>query len=371
MDPRFEKLADGLVNFSMDVQPDERVLIDAGAVPEEMVVALIRAVRRRNGRPFIQWQHARSEREWLLHGTAEDFEIRAALDLDRMEKMQCYVALRGSDNSFEMGDVAGDRQKTYYQRMQPVSDRRINHTRWVVLRWPNPAMAQSARMSTEGFENFFFQVCTLDYASLIPGMAAMKERMERTDRVRIVSPGTDLQFSIKGMGAIPCGGKHNIPDGEVFTAPIRDSVEGTIAYNTPSIYQGKCFENVKFRFHKGCIVEASANHCADLHSILNSDPGARYIGEFSLGFNPHILQPIGDTLFDEKIAGSLHFTPGRAYENEADNGNRSQIHWDLVLIQRPEWGGGEIYFDGEPVRRDGIFVVPELDRLNPQNLLPR
>jgi aminopeptidase len=254
--------------------------------------------------------------------------------------------------------------------MQPVQDQRVNHTRWVVLRWPNPSMAQMAHLSTESFEDFFFRVCTLDYASLVPGMAALKGHMERTDRVHILSPGTDLQFSIQNMGAVPCGGKHNIPDGEVFTAPILDSVEGVIRYNTPSIYQGKCFENVEFRFHKGRIVEASANHNEALQNILNADPGARYIGEFSLGFNPHILQSMGDILFDEKIAGSLHFTPGRAYENEADNGNRSQIHWDLVLIQQPEFGGGEIYFDGELVRKDGIFVVPGLDLLNPSHLIP-
>jgi aminopeptidase len=283
--------------------------------------------------------------------------------------MQCYVALRGSENSFELEDVSAERQNLYYKAMLPVQDWRINHTKWVVLRWPHPSMAQLARMSTERFEDFFFRVCTLDYASLIPGMAALKERMEQTDRVRILSPGTDLQFSIKNMGAVPCGGKHNIPDGEVFTAPVLNSVEGTITYNTPSIYHGKCFENVQFHFREGRIVEASSNHGEDLQRILNADPGARRIGEFSLGFNPNILQSIGDTLFDEKIAGSLHLTPGRAYENEADNGNRSQIHWDLVLIQRPEFGGGEIYFDGELVRKDGIFVVPGLNLLNPDHLV--
>jgi aminopeptidase len=195
----------------------------------------------------------------------------------------------------------------------------------------------------------------------------LAERMRNTDRVRLVGPGTDLAFSIKGIGAVPCEGRHNLPDGECFTAPVRDSVEGVIAYNTPSVYLGTTYDGLAFTFEKGRIVKAVGNPQDKLQKLLDTDEGARYVGEFSLGFNPHVLHPMKDTLFDEKIAGSLHFTPGQSYET-ADNGNRSRIHWDLVLIQRPDYGGGEVWFDGELVRKDGLFVTADLKGLNPERL---
>ncbi|MDR2677519.1 MAG: aminopeptidase [Puniceicoccales bacterium] len=369
MDPRYEKLAENLAGYSMDVQPGERVLIDNSAAPVEMVLALMRAVRKRGGRPFIKSSDSRLRREFIAHGTHEDFEAMGDVELRQIRQMQCYAVFRGSHNTFEMSDVPVEQQQAYTQAVKPAHEYRVNKTKWVLLEWPTGAMAQSAHMSTEAFEEFFFRVCTLDYGRMRPGIEALQSAMLSTDRVEIKGPGTDLQFSIRGIPAVPCIGERNIPDGEVYTAPIRDSVEGTLSYNTRSIYHGKCFENIRFTFQKGKIVEAVANDTKTINEILNGDEGARYIGEFSFGFNPHILEPICDTLFDEKIAGSFHFTPGNAYENDADNGNRSQIHWDLVCIQRPEYGGGEIYFDGKLIRKDGLFVVPGLDRLNPTHLL--
>ncbi|MDR0727336.1 MAG: aminopeptidase [Puniceicoccales bacterium] len=369
MDPRYKKLAENLAGYSMDVQPGERVLIDNCAAPTEMVLELMRAVRKRGGRPFVKCFDSRVRREFIAHGTRDDFEAVGDVELQQIQQMQCYAVFRGSYNTFEMSDVPVEQQQIYFKATKPSHEYRVNKTKWVLLEWPTSAMAQSARMSTEAFEEFFFRVCTLDYGRMKPGIEALQSAMQSADRVEIKGPGTDLQFSIRGIPAVPCIGERNIPDGEVFTAPIRDSVEGTLSYNTRSIYHGKCFENIRFTFRKGKIVEAIANDAKTLNEILDGDEGARYIGEFSFGFNPHILEPICDTLFDEKIAGSFHFTPGNAYENEADNGNRSQIHWDLVCIQRPEYGGGEIYFDGKLIRKDGLFVVPGLDKLNPPYLL--
>jgi aminopeptidase len=235
------------------------------------------------------------------------------------------------------------------------------------MRYPNASMAQLANMSTSKFEDFYFNVCNLDYAKMSLAMDPLQQLMNRIDRVRIVSPGTDISFSIKDIGSVKCCGKRNIPDGEVYTAPVRNSVNGIITYNTPSVHAGITFENISFRFENGKIVEASSNDSQRINEVLDTDEGARYIGEFSIGFNPHILKPMKDTLFDEKIDGSLHFTPGQAYE-QADNGNRSAVHWDLVLIQRPEYGGGEIYFDDVLIRKDGRFVIPELEGLNPEHL---
>ncbi|MDR2341043.1 MAG: aminopeptidase [Puniceicoccales bacterium] len=369
MDPRYKRLAENLAGYSMDVRPGERVLIDNCAAPAEMVLALMRAVRRRGGRPFVKCSDSRIRREFITNGTHEDFEAIGEIELQQIQQMRCYAVFRGSHNTFEMSDVPEEQQQAYSKATRPALEYRVNKTKWVLLVWPTSAMAQSARMSTEAFEEFFFRVCTLDYGRMKPGIEALQFAMQNTNQVTIKGPGTDLQFSIRGISGVPCIGERNIPDGEVYTAPIRDSVEGTLTYNTRSIYHGKCFENIRFTFRKGKIVEAVANDAEALNEILDSDEGARYIGEFAFGFNPHILEPICDTLFDEKIAGSFHFTPGNSYENEADNGNRSQIHWDLVCIQRVEYGGGEIYFDGKLIRKNGLFVVPGLDKLNPTYLL--
>ncbi|MEY2559130.1 MAG: aminopeptidase, partial [Verrucomicrobiota bacterium] len=240
---------------------------------------------------------------------------------------------------------------------------RVQKTKWVVLRWPSPSMAQLAGMSTEAFEDFYFEVCTLDYRKLQAGMKALKALMDKTDRVEIKGPGTDLRFSIKGIGSVICGGDRNIPDGEVFSCPVKDSVQGHVLFNAPTIYQGTGFDSIRLEFKDGKIVKATGNSTEKLNKILDSDPGARYIGEFSLGFNPFVLHPMRDILFDEKIAGSFHFTPGQAYE-DADNGNRSQVHWDMVNIQRPDYGGGEVWFDGKLIRRDGEFLPANLRSLN-------
>ncbi|RMF90386.1 MAG: aminopeptidase, partial [Nitrospinota bacterium] len=244
---------------------------------------------------------------------------------------------------------------------------RVPHTKWVVLRWPTPSMAQQAEMSTEGFEQFYFDVCTLDYGKMAAAMEPLKDWMERTDRVHIVGPGTDLHFSIKGLPAIPCSGEHNIPDGECFTAPVRESVEGKITFNTATLYHGTVFTDVSLVFERGRIVQATANHAEKLNEILDTDEGARYIGEFSLGLNPYITRTMKDILFDEKIAGSFHLTPGNAYDL-CDNGNRSEVHWDMVMIQTPAYGGGEIWFDDTLIRKDGRFVPESLQALNPERL---
>lgn len=368
MDINFPKLAAVLTGFSTQLQKGERVLIDAFDIPEGMVIALVRAARERGAIPFVNVQQARISRELINGLDSDQFETQATWELARMQEMDAYIAVRGSDNIFEMSDVAPDKVSRVMRAMKGVLDYRVGKTKWVILRWPTPAMAQQAMMSTERFEEFFFRVCTQDYSRMAPGMAALEALMAATDRVELKGPGTDLRFSIKGIGAVSCGGRHNIPDGEVFSCPIKDSVEGEITYNAPTVYQGTSFDRIHLKFEKGKIVHADGTNAGRLNDILDSDAGARYIGEFAIGFNPHILEPMRDILFDEKIAGSFHFTPGQAYE-EADNGNRSQVHWDMVQIQRPEYGGGEIWFDGELIRKDGLFVKEELKPLNPECLL--
>jgi aminopeptidase len=230
-------------------------------------------------------------------------------------------------------------------------------------------MAQQAGMSTDAFEKFYFDVCTMDYPRMQKAAEPLRELMMKTDRVEIKGPGTDISFSIKDIGVRQSYGLRNIPDGECFTSPVRDSVNGVVQYNTVSLYQGTEFKDVRLVCKDGKVVEAHAGDKTDkMNEILDTDEGARYFGEWALGYNPYILHPMKDTLFDEKIGGSFHMTPGNAYD-DADNGNRSAVHWDIVCIQRPEYGGGEIYFDGRLIRKDGIFVVPELEGLNPDRLM--
>ncbi|MGE9295254.1 MAG: aminopeptidase [Puniceicoccales bacterium] len=369
MDPRYTDLAQVLASFSTQLKKDEHVLIDSSDAPTEFVLALCRAVRARKAIPHVICRDARVTRELIAEGSEAQFEALAENELHRIKQMQAYIAVRGSQNIFESSNIDPKQMNAYMKAMRPVLNYRVNETKWVVLRWPTSSMAQQALMATEQFEDFFFRVCTLDYARMKPGMTALKRLMESTDQVHITGPGTDLRFSIKDIPAIRCGGQYNIPDGEVFTAPVKDSVEGEIAYNAPTVYHGTSFDGVRLKFEKGRIVDATASGNVDkLNAIFDSDAGARYIGEFAIGFNPHVLEPMRDILFDEKIAGSFHFTPGQAYE-DADNGNRSQVHWDLVNIQRPEWGGGEIRFDGKLIRKDGIFVHKSLEKLNPEYLL--
>ena len=366
-DPRYKKLAKLLIGYSTALKKGDRVLLDVADAPDEFSIELIRAARAAGAIPLMELRHSRVTRE-LLRGTNQKHaELVRDVELFRMKKLQAYIAIRGSANISETSDVPSALMSLYSRIFRPVQDRRVNETRWVVLRWPTPSMAQAANMSTEAFEDLYFNVCTMDYRRMARAMAPLQKRMKRANRVHLKGPGTDLTFSIKGIGAVMCKGDRNIPDGEVFSCPVKDSVNGRISFNAPTIYAGTKFENVRLEFKHGKVVNAASSNTKRLNEILDTDAGARYVGEFSLGFNPHILNPMCDILFDEKIAGSLHFTPGQAYES-CDNGNRSAVHWDMVLIQRREWGGGEVWFDGELIRKDGLFLPRDLKPLNPANL---
>jgi aminopeptidase len=369
LDERMKQLAKNLLEYSVALKPGDKVLIDVIGVELPLAKALVRHTYELGGLPYLHVMDDQLWRELLRGATETQLRDMTRWESDRMNAMDCYIGLRAGTNIAQLSDVPSKNMKLYQEIYwhNLHSNARGKGTRWVVLRYPNAAMAQLANMSTDAFEDFYFQVCNLNYQKMGAAMGNLVKLMEATERVHIVGPGTDLNFSIKDIPAIKCAGNLNIPDGEVYTAPVRDSVNGVITFNTPSPYQGFIFENVCLKFENGRIVEATANHQQKITDIFNTDEGARYIGEFSLGLNPYIVNPMKDVLFDEKIAGSFHFTPGMAYEN-AWNGNVSAIHWDMVNIQRPEYGGGEIYFDDRLIRKDGMFVVPELQCLNPEAL---
>jgi len=370
IDPRMTRLADVLINYSTEMKQGEKILIEAIDVPADITCEVVRMAHKAGAMPLVTVKNNEVLRALLQCGCEEQIKLIADVEAHRMKEVQAYIGLRGNPNIAELADVPEDKMKLYQSIWwKPVhGEIRVRKTRWVVLRYPSHSMAQAARMSTQAFEDFFFNVCTMDYRTMSRAMQPLKALMERTDRVKLVGPGTELTFSIKGIPAIPCDGKLNIPDGEVFTAPVRESANGTISFNAQTIYMGVVHDNIRLQFKDGKVVEATSNNTKHLNEVLDTDEGARYVGEFALGINPYITKPMLDILFDEKIGGSFHFTPGAAYEDEADNGNRSAVHWDMVMLQTPEAGGGEIWFDDVLIRKDGQFVLDELKPLNPENL---
>ncbi|MCL2062642.1 MAG: aminopeptidase [Firmicutes bacterium] len=371
IDPRLATLAHNLVNYSVAAKKGDRVLIEANGVDAVFVAALIEEVYRAEALPFVEISDSKIQRALLNGLTEPQVKDLARYACMRMNEMDCYIGVRGGQNIYETADVPSDKTLLYAKLYaHPVHHNiRVAKTRWVILRYPNESMSQLAQISTKQFEDFYFDVCNLDYAKMDKAMDALICLLDKTDTVRITAQNTDITFSIKGIPSKKCSGHMNIPDGEVYTAPVKNSVNGRITYNVPSVREGKKFENVELTFKNGKIIQAQAGALTErLNQILDTDEGARYVGEFAFGVNPFITKPIGDILFDEKIAGSIHFTPGSCYEDSANNGNTSAVHWDLILMQTPEYGGGEIFLDGVLIRKDGMFVPKELTCLNPEKL---
>ncbi|UCD63255.1 MAG: aminopeptidase [Candidatus Zixiibacteriota bacterium] len=364
-DKRNEILARQLLEYSTKVKSGETLYLEIkGKDTLELGKDVIRLATRMGVVVFWYYSDDSLLRHWIRNAGDDQLRGQADLHLHIMKKADAYISLRGSDNPFDLADIdtaVMDRFNILFYK--PVHlEERVKRTRWVVLRYPNNAMAQLAETSQEAFEDFYYDVCCADYAKMSKAQDRLVALMEATDKVEIKAAGTDLSFSIKGIPIVKCDGLRNIPDGEVYTAPVRDSVNGTITYNTPSLYQGTVYNNISLEFKSGRIVNAACDGDESrLNKIFDTDEGARHVGEFAIGVNPFILKPMKDTLFDEKIAGSFHFTPGQCYD-EAPNGNDSSIHWDLVQIQRPDYGGGEIRFDGKLVRKDGVFTDAGLEK---------
>lgn len=371
VDSRVTRLAELLCDHSTKLSSEDTVLIHAFDIPTESVAEIVRVAQSKKAKVVLRLESEVIRRQMYLGMTEANAATIADIEGYEMDRVSAYISIRGSNNVSMLSDVPSETvsmwQKVYATPV--VFEKRVPNTKWVALRWPNGSMAQMASMSTAAFEDFYFKVCTMDYSKMAKACEPLEELMNSTDKVRLVSPETDITFSIKGIGSKPCVGLRNIPDGECFSCPVKDSVNGVIQYNTVSLYQGTEFKDVRYVMKNGKIVEATAgDNTEKLNNILDTDEGARYIGEFAIGFNPYILHPMKDTLFDEKIAGSFHFTPGNAYPPPGGNGNKSAVHWDKVVIQRPDYGGGEIWFDDVLIRKDGLFVLPNLLDLNPDRL---
>ena len=356
-------LAKIIVNHSLKVKENDKVLITYEGNSKNLVKYLIDEINKVGG--VADYRYLDEDLDSYSNKYLNDnlISVRTNKIKYEVENYDCFIRICYCESDYFDKNTDQDWKKKYLSSIKPYKDIQVNNRRWVLLNYPSLVDAYKAKMEPDEFYNFALSCMTVDYDKMEKDLMPLKNLMEKTDKVRIVGPGTDISFSIKGMPAIICAGDRNIPDGECFTAPIKNTVNGTISYNTPSPYRGNVYENIKLTFKDGKIIDATSDHTKEMNEIFNSDEGARYIGEFSLGVNPMIKYPMGDILYDEKICGSLHFTPGTCY-NECDNGNYSQVHWDLVLIQREDYGGGEVYFDDVLIRKDGLFVIDELKPLN-------
>ena len=372
IDERITKLAENILKNSVELKKGEKIYIEAfSESTKDLFNEFIRIAAKMGAIPFYFYNDNSFVKNLVENSNPNQIEQYAKWHAGLMDEMDCYVAVRGYDDLFALSDIAPAKMKAYNQIYYNMVhfDRRIAKTRWCVMRYPNDTMAAVSKMSRKALEDFFFEACLVDYKKMGKAMKPLKDLMDKTDKVRIKGPNTDLEFSIKGLKAIVCDGKMNIPDGEVYTAPVKNSINGHIQFNTDTVYGGTFYSNVYLEFKDGKIIKAESRANNDkLQKQINVDEGARYMGEFAIGVNPYIRKEMLDILFDEKIACSLHMAIGNSYNDETFNGNRSSVHWDLVLIQDKAHGGGEIWFDDKLVRKDGLFVLPELKKLNPGNL---
>lgn len=368
MNEKLKELSKKIVNYSLDIKENDKVLIKIQSLNcRDLVKYLVRDIVDKRAIPFVKIVDL--DINSLLLELTTDYRIEEIKKQDKFEvdNYDCFINIKYSTNDYESSKINSEIRKKIGVATKDIDSIRINQKRWVLLNYPSVLDAYKANMKTDDFYKFSIDAMTIDYNKMYEDIKPLKQLLEKTDKVRIVAPNTDLTFSIKDMPIIPCCGKCNIPDGEIYTAPIKDSVNGKITYNTRSPYNGYVFSNVSLTFKDGKIIKSTSELNNDkLSEIFDTDEGARYIGEFSIGLNPFIKDPIGDILYDEKIKGSIHFTPGQAY-HDAYNKNDSSIHWDLVLIENKEYGGGELYFDNVLVRKDGIFVIDSLKHLNYEN----
>lgn len=365
MKDKIEVLASTIINHSIKVNRNENVRITCETMePMPLVKELVRLINEKGANVEVSFFDPMLKALINKGTTPSKLSLLKELEEVEVTKFDSFIRIYCNQGDYMDSIVPDEITKSIGEALKKYRDIRVNEKKWVLLNYPSKVDAQKAKMAYDEFANFSFDAMCYDYEAMSKDLQPLKELMEKTDKVRLTGNGTDITFSIKGISAIPCTGEANIPDGECYTAPVKDSINGVIKYNTPSPYRGNVFHGVTLTFKDGKIINATCDEDDKaLNEIFDTDEGARYVGEFSIGTNPMIKYPMGDILFDEKIIGSIHFTPGACY-NDAYNGNSSSIHWDMVLIQREDFGGGNIYFDDKLIRENGVFVVDELKHLN-------
>lgn len=363
---RLDDLGKILLDFSVTIKKGEKLVIDTCVEAKPLVQRIIKLATERGAFVHLILNDDDYNQDMIINNTSQKKQHEKDVELlvEQFDSMDAYIVIRSSKNSFNSAGVDTKTMSQYSITQRPSLTKRLTK-KWVLLSWPTHGLAQQAEMNFDDYYEFCLNSMICDYEQMNHDLQPLKDLMIKTDKVKIVAPNTNLEFSIKNIDVEICGGKINIPDGEVYTAPVIDSVNGYITYNVPSSQRGKVWNDVKLTFKNGQIINAECSNQSneELMDIFGSDEGASFIGEFSFGVNQNIKKPIGYTLYDEKIGGSFHFTPGNAYEH-TDNTNRSALHWDLVCILNEEFGGGEIYFDDKLIQKDGKFVLDQLKALN-------
>ena len=361
-----KNVANHLIEKSIKLQEGENLLIDivnTDSMP--LVYALIDKVREKKANVYTNIVDKKMFAKLIKNTNNNEIKTLADIDEFRMKKMDAYIGITSLSNKYDLKNIDLDILNMYsaeYTYKVHIKER-VKNTKWCILNYPTELAAESSKMDDDEFFEFWGKANVMNYDELNEDILKLKKLIDNTDKVKIIGKDTDLTFSIKDIPSIPCLGEHNLPDGEIFTAPVRESVNGYIKYNTKTMYNGVEFKNIFFRFENGKIIEAySEINNEKLEEILNIDEGARYIGEFAIGLNKEIKQLVQNTLYDEKIAGSFHLTPGAAY-SEADNGNESKIHWDIVYLEKDD-EYSKMYFDDILIREKGQFVIDELKSLN-------
>lgn len=366
MDQRLKQMAKTVINYSLNIQPGEKVLIDSTKNCSEMIKYMIKLIADRGAIPLVMLKETDIKRSLIINGCKEQFELMKTQEETILNKVDVYINMIDSDNCFDMSDIPSEKRALYQKYyFQPINfEIIVPKLRWITVDYPSISSAQQFGMSTDEYENYFFDAVNVDYEELGKKMQKLKELLDKGKHIQIESPNVNLSFNIDNLCSEVCSGKINLPDGEVFIAPTINSANGEIEFNVPSRYQGSSFEKIKLFFQDGRVVNySSQTNYEKLAEILESDEGNKYIGEFAIGTNPNINRPRSNILFDEKMLGSFHIALGNSH-SLSDNGNKASIHWDMVNVLTENYGGGRIILDDEVIQENGIFVHHDLKELN-------
>lgn len=355
MDDRWRKLGDLLVNYSLEVKKGEKVLI----VMEEVnsypaACGTYEAVIKAGAYPQIVFRSEKLNHILTKFGSAEQIEWVPEMESYGMEWADVYIGLRGAANPSECWDVSASALSKLRQTLGKLSSLRWQKTRWCLVRIPYVTLAQQGGIDEDALEEMFFGACFLDWPQISKKWNDCARILGKGKHVRILGKKTDLSFSIEGRKWSVDDGHINMPGGEISTAPVENTVEGYIYFDSPAVFGGKIIHDITLCWKMGKLVEVTASKNEDfLKAVLNTDPGASRIGEFAIGTNPGLKYMCGDILLDEKISGTIHIAMGRAYPDVGGT-NQSAIHWDIIKDLRDE---GEIYLDGELIFKNGQLLI--------------
>lgn len=351
-DQRLAKFADVLLEHSLNIKEGENVVIRAGYLAKPLIDEFYRKTVDKGANTFVHILSDPQRKYFMENATPKQLENANALYEGIYEKADAVLVIEAPENTKHLSNVSPRKNMEYNKAISPVL-KTIMNKRWVLTNYPVEAFAQDADMSLEEYEDFLFDAVLVDYEKMDRDMNKILDIFDTADTVRLVGKDTDLTFSIKGRKGTKCSGQNNVPDGEVYYSPVTNSANGHIYYEFPAIRYGNQVDGVRLEFKDGKIINArSASNEQFLNQMLDTDAGARYLGEFGIGLNYGIKKFIKNILFDEKIGGTIHLAAGNAYEGSGGD-NISVLHWDMIKELRTN---GEIYADGKLVQKNGIYL---------------